>query len=105
MKTGEVIKWLDATFHPEYQEDYDNAGFLLGNSASDYRGALVALDLTPAVVDEAVRLYHEAYDGVFDQTKADEARTHYQRAGYCVQIIVQVLHGETPSGEGVTITY
>ena len=56
MKTGEVIKWLDATFHPEYQEDYDNAGFLLGNSASDYRGALVALDLTPAVVDEAVRL-------------------------------------------------
>lgn len=56
MKTGEVIKWLDATFHPEYQEDYDNAGFLLGDSASDYRGALVALDLTPAVVDEAVRL-------------------------------------------------
>ncbi len=56
MKTCEVIKWLDATFHPEYQEDYDNAGFLLGDSASDYRGAMVALDLTPAVVDEAVRL-------------------------------------------------
>ena len=56
MKTGEVIRWLDATFHPEYQEDYDNAGFLLGDSASDYKGALVALDLTPAVVDEAVRL-------------------------------------------------
>ena len=56
MKTGEVISWLDATFHPEYQEDYDNAGFLLGDSASDYKGALVALDLTPAVVDEAVRL-------------------------------------------------
>ena len=48
MKTKEVIDWLDATFHPEYQEDYDNAGFLLGDSASDYRGALVALDLTPA---------------------------------------------------------
>jgi dinuclear metal center YbgI/SA1388 family protein len=56
MKTSEVIAWLDATFHPEYQEDYDNAGFLLGDSASDYKGALVALDLTPAVVDEAVRL-------------------------------------------------
>ena len=56
MKTGEVIKWLDATFHPEYQEDYDNAGFLLGDSASDYKGALVALDLTPAVVDEAVAM-------------------------------------------------
>ena len=56
MKTKEVIDWLDATFHPEYQEDYDNAGFLLGNAQSDYKGALVALDLTPAVVDEAVQL-------------------------------------------------
>ena len=56
MKTGEVIGWLDATFKPEYQEDYDNSGFLLGNSQSDYRGALVALDLTPEVVDEAVAL-------------------------------------------------
>ena len=56
MKTREVIEWLDSTFHPEYQEDYDNSGFLLGDSRSDYRGALVALDLTPAVVDEAVAL-------------------------------------------------
>lgn len=56
MKTREVIEWLDATFKPEYQEDYDNSGFLLGDSASDYRGALVALDLTPAVVDEAVEM-------------------------------------------------
>ena len=56
MKTKEVIDWLDATFHPEYQEDYDNAGFLLGNAQSDYKGTLVALDLTSAVVDEAVQL-------------------------------------------------
>ena len=56
MKTGEVIAYLDSTFHPEYQEDYDNSGFLFGDSRSDYGGALVALDLTPAVVDEAVRL-------------------------------------------------
>ena len=56
MKTREVIEWLDTTFHPEYQEDYDNAGFLLGDAQSDYKGALVALDLTPAVVGEAVQL-------------------------------------------------
>ena len=55
MKTGEVIAWLDGEFHPEYQEDYDNSGFLLGSAASTYRGALVALDLTPAVVDEAAK--------------------------------------------------
>lgn len=56
METKTVIDWLDATFHPEYQEDYDNSGFLFGDAESDYKGALVALDLTPAVVTEAVRM-------------------------------------------------
>lgn len=51
---GEVVSCLDSLLHPELQEDYDNAGFLLGNSGTKYRGALVALDLTPAVINEAV---------------------------------------------------
>ena len=51
---GEVAAWLDATFRPELQEDYDNAGFLLGDSKAAYTGTLVALDLTPEVVDEAI---------------------------------------------------
>ena len=56
MKINDVILFLDSTFHPEYQEDYDNAGFLVGVGGEEYKGALVALDLTPAVVDEARRL-------------------------------------------------
>ncbi|MBQ4416205.1 MAG: hypothetical protein II868_00800 [Butyrivibrio sp.] len=56
-------------------------------------------------MSKAVALYHEAYAGTFDAVKAAEARSYYLRAGKCVQIIVQVLHGETPSGEGVTILY
>ena len=51
---NDVVAFLDATFHPEYQENYDNAGFLIGDSSAPYRGALVALDLTPEVVDEAI---------------------------------------------------
>ena len=61
MKTttiADVVSWLDATFHPEYQENYDNAGFLLGVGSTPYHGALVALDLTPEVIDEAVDLGH-----------------------------------------------
>ena len=54
MKIKEVTEYLDSVFHPELQEDYDNSGFLLGRGDSDFRGALVALDLTPAVVAEAV---------------------------------------------------
>ena len=53
---------------------------------------------------QAVSLYHEAYDGTYNADKAAEAQVYYKRASTCVQIIVQVLHGETPSGEGVTIT-
>lgn len=52
---GEVVGCLDTIFRPELQEDYDNAGFLLGDSRAHYRGALVALDLTPAVVEEAMK--------------------------------------------------
>ena len=55
-------------------------------------------------MEQAVALYHEAYGTTYDPDKAEEARGYYKRASTCVQIIVQVLHGETPSGEGVTIT-
>lgn len=51
---GEVVTFLDSVFHPELQEDYDNAGFLLGDSSTAYRGALVALDMTPEVIEETM---------------------------------------------------
>lgn len=56
MKTSikDIVQYLNETFHPEYQEDYDNSGFLLGDTAEEYHGALVALDLTEEVVDEAI---------------------------------------------------
>ena len=54
MKIKEVIDYLDSVFHPELQEDYDNSGFLLGDGETEFRGALVALDLTEAVVDEVL---------------------------------------------------
>ena len=56
MKIDEVVEFLDAKFHPEYQEDYDNAGFLVGCGGDECTGVLVALDLTEAVVAEAKSL-------------------------------------------------
>ncbi len=53
MKIDDIINYLDEKFHPEYQEDYDNAGFLVGCGAEECSGVLVALDLTAAVVAEA----------------------------------------------------
>ena len=54
MKIKEIIEYLDSKFRPELQEDYDNSGFLLGHSGNDYHGSMVALDLTPDVIDEAL---------------------------------------------------
>lgn len=55
MKIKEVIAYLDVVFHPEYQEEYDNSGFLVGNAEASYSGSLVALDLTPSLIDEAIK--------------------------------------------------
>ena len=54
MTISTLIEYLDAELHPEYQEKYDNAGFLLGDPEQECRGALVALDVTDEVIDEAV---------------------------------------------------
>lgn len=51
----DVTAYLDQVFHPEFQEHYDNAGFLLGNPAVVVSGVLVAVDLTPTVVEEAIQ--------------------------------------------------
>ena len=54
MKIKEVTNYLDVVFRPELQEDYDNSGFLLGDPDWECTGALVSLDLTPAVLQEAM---------------------------------------------------
>ena len=54
MLIADITEYLDSQMHPELQEDYDNAGFLLGDPTLECTGALVALDLTEAVVEEAI---------------------------------------------------
>lgn len=54
MTIKNITDYLDSEVHPEYQEKYDNAGFLLGDPAAECTGILVAVDLTEDVVDEAI---------------------------------------------------
>jgi dinuclear metal center YbgI/SA1388 family protein len=59
---SEIIKIKDVTRYLEdwaplsYQESYDNAGLLTGDSTAAVTGILVTLDCTESVVDEAIRL-------------------------------------------------
>jgi dinuclear metal center YbgI/SA1388 family protein len=56
MKLSLLIKHLEEFAPPNYQEDYDNSGLLVGNPEQDIYGALVALDCIEKVVDEAIGL-------------------------------------------------
>ena len=50
-----LISTLEALAPPAYQESYDNAGLIVGDPNAKLTGALLSLDCTEAVVEEAVR--------------------------------------------------
>ncbi|WP_375436503.1 Nif3-like dinuclear metal center hexameric protein [uncultured Hymenobacter sp.] len=51
----DLARVLEAAAPLAYQESYDNAGLQCGDPQMEVRGVLIALDCTPAVVDEALR--------------------------------------------------
>lgn len=54
MKIIEVVNALEQFAPLPLQEDYDNAGLQIGLTEADISGALLCLDVTEEVVDEAV---------------------------------------------------
>ncbi len=51
----DLIEAIEYFAAPELQEDYDNAGLLTGNKQWECTGVLCALDVTEAVLDEAIQ--------------------------------------------------
>ena len=54
MKIAKVVNALEQFAPLPLQEDYDNAGLQTGLTEADVSGALLCLDVTEKVVDEAV---------------------------------------------------
>jgi len=54
MTIRDIITYLETVAPIGYQESYDNAGLILGNSESNISSALITLDITEAVIDEAI---------------------------------------------------
>ena len=52
---ADVARVLNALAPPIYQESYDNSGLLTGNPTWEVKGALVTLDCTEDVVEEAIK--------------------------------------------------
>ena len=55
MKISEVIQHLESIAPPVFQESYDNAGLITGNSDGQCSGILICLDATEEVIDEATK--------------------------------------------------
>ena len=54
MQIAEITSYIESIAPLAYQESYDNAGLLVGNPKDEVEKALICLDVTEAVVDEAI---------------------------------------------------
>ncbi|MGD0341983.1 MAG: Nif3-like dinuclear metal center hexameric protein [Bacteroidales bacterium] len=54
MKLKELCSFLDSAIPLSYQEDYDNSGLQIGLPDRDLNSALLTLDITEDVMDEAI---------------------------------------------------
>jgi dinuclear metal center YbgI/SA1388 family protein len=55
MQLATLLDYLETLAPPAFQESYDNSGLLTGNRSMTVSSALVTLDCTEAVVDEAIQ--------------------------------------------------
>ena len=55
MKLNELTHFLESIAPLAYQEDYDNSGLIVGHPDTELKAALISLDCTEAVLDEAIR--------------------------------------------------
>ena len=54
MKLSQLTSYLESLAPLAYQEDYDNSGLIVGQPEQEIQQALISLDCTEAVVDEAI---------------------------------------------------
>lgn len=54
MTIKDIVAPIEAFAPPALQENYDNAGLIVGNYSDQVSGALLCIDVTEAVIDEAI---------------------------------------------------
>ncbi|WP_316785964.1 Nif3-like dinuclear metal center hexameric protein [Pedobacter frigiditerrae] len=83
MKLAEITNFLEKIAPLNYQEDYDNAGLIVGNANDEVHAALVALDCTELIIDEAIakncNLIITHHPIVFKGLKKFNGKTYVER--------------------------
>lgn len=54
MKLKEITDYLESIAPLRFQESYDNSGLIIGDLEMDVKGAMISLDATEAVIEEAI---------------------------------------------------
>jgi len=54
MKIGEITNYLESIAAISLQESYDNSGLLIGNKNKTVKRAIITLDVTEDIIDEAI---------------------------------------------------
>jgi len=84
MKLGEITAFLESIAPLQFQESYDNAGLLTGQQDQDITGAMISLDATEAVIDEAIKrncnLVISHHPIIFSGLKKINGRNYIERS-------------------------
>lgn len=80
----DLIAYLDEVAPFRYQESYDNAGLLVGDPNMQIAGVTTSLDMTEAVIDEAIANKHNVvvahHPIIFSGLKTLTGKTYIERA-------------------------
>lgn len=83
MKLYELTSFLETIAPLSYQEDYDNSGLIVGNPEQEINAALISLDCTEEIVDEAIKkgcnLIISHHPIVFKGLKKFNGKTYVER--------------------------
>src|ERR1700754_4476186 len=83
MKLAVLTAYLESLAPLVYQEDYDNSGLIVGNPEQEVSQALLSLDCTEAIVDEAIttgcQLIISHHPIVFKGLKKFNGKTYVER--------------------------
>ncbi len=83
MKLSLLTAYLESLAPLAYQEDYDNSGLIVGKPDKDVQQALISLDCTEAIVDEAIakncQVIVSHHPIVFKGLKKFNSKTYVER--------------------------
>jgi dinuclear metal center YbgI/SA1388 family protein len=83
MKLAQLTAFLESLAPLAYQEDYDNSGLIVGQPNQEVNQALISLDCTEAVIDEAIatgcQVIISHHPIVFKGLKKFNSKTYVER--------------------------